>query len=142
MQRRGALFWSKSPGVDGTPKQRHIAYLGSFDYEQDAHYRAWWWHRMNAKLNALGNRIPADDRPRIEPALVEKVPKVTADEVTAYDLQHQHKRRVELELGECRACYLDWPEGQAGVPPRPEFPEVPETERWANVLAAVRLRQK
>jgi hypothetical protein len=42
----------------------------------DLHYRAWWWHRMTTKLDALGNVIPADQRPRIEAALAEKVPKV------------------------------------------------------------------
>jgi hypothetical protein len=31
---------------------------------------------MRAKLDALGNRIPAEDRPRIEAALAKKVPPV------------------------------------------------------------------
>jgi hypothetical protein len=55
--------------IDGKPKQRHIAYLGSVHGEQDVYYRAWWWHRMSAKLDALGNRIPPQDRPRIVAAL-------------------------------------------------------------------------
>jgi hypothetical protein len=50
---------------------------------------------MNAKLDALGNVIPADQRPRIEAALAKKVPKVSAAEITAFDLVYQEKFRAE-----------------------------------------------
>ena len=140
-QRRAILV--ESVRVDGKPKQRHIAYLGSVSHQivgdqcrtyPSVYYRAWWWHHVNAKLDRLGNRVPSDDRRRIEAVLAKEVPPVTAEEVTACDLQHQHEWRVEREYGECPGCYLDWPEGQAGVPPRPHFDE---RERFANVLAAV-----
>ena len=85
---------------------------------------------MTAKLDALGNVIPADQRPRIEAALAKKVPKVSAAEVTAFDLVYQEKFRAEH--GECRGCYLSWPEGTEGVPPRPQF----EDDGFAGVLAA------
>jgi len=45
--------------------------------------------------------------------------------VTAYDLAHQRKIRVE---------YGDWPEGTDGVPPRTQFEQ---REPWANLIAAV-----
>ena len=96
--------------IDGKPKQRHVAYLGSVHLDQTVHYRAWWWHRISAKLDALGNRIPADDRPRIEAALAKEVPKVSAADVAAYASQHGS---------------LDWP----GAPPRPK-----KAMRWTNVL--------
>jgi hypothetical protein len=57
---------------------------------------------MTAKLDALGNVIPADQRPRIEAALAKKVPRVTAAGVTAFDLVYQEKFRAEH--GECRGC--------------------------------------
>ena len=108
----GYAILVESVRIDGKPKQRHVAYLGSVHLDQTVHYRAWWWHRIGAKLDALGNRIPADDRPRIEAALAKEVPKVSTDEVAAYALQHGS---------------LDWP----GAPPRPK-----KATRWTNTLAA------
>jgi hypothetical protein len=134
----------ESVRVNGEPRQRHVAYLGSYDDDPrdfiplhwrngpDLHYRVWWWHRMTTKLDALGNVIPADQRPRIEAALAKKVPKVSAAEITAFDQVYQEKFRAEQ--GECRGCYLSWPEGTEGVPPRPEF----ECDGFARVLAAAR----
>jgi hypothetical protein len=129
----------ESVRVDGKPRQRHVAYLGSVRFDRDRqqatspHYRAWWWHDVAAKLAKLGNVIPLDQHPRIEAALAKRVPPVTdAAEVTACDLAHQVETRAEY--GECRGCYLKWPEGTEGVPPRPHFQE---QEPWANLIAAV-----
>ena len=124
--------------IDGKPKQRHVAYLGSVYVERnsqrakDVHYRAWFWHHMRARLDGLGNQIGADGA-KVEAQLAAKVPPVTADEVTAWDLACQHEIRVEY--GECRGCYLGWPPGQEGVPPRPAW--VDEPPDFAKVLAAV-----
>jgi hypothetical protein len=54
---------------------------------------------------------------------------VSAAEVTAFDLVYQEKFH-----GECRGCYLSWPEGTEGVPPRPQF----EDDGFAGVPAAAR----
>jgi hypothetical protein len=125
----------ESVRIDGKPTQRHVAYLGSvhFHARKGIHYRSWWWHDMSAKLDRLGNRISPDDRRKIEAALAKEVMPVTAKQVTEYDLQQQKK--IRAEHGECRGCYLDWPPGQAGVPPRPKFPEA--RERFANTIATV-----
>jgi hypothetical protein len=74
----------ESVRVKGKPRQRHVAYLGSFYSKQDVGYRAKWWQRMTAKLDALGNVIPADDRPRIEAALAKNVSKLTPKELASY----------------------------------------------------------
>jgi hypothetical protein len=126
----------ESVRIDGKPRQRHIAYLGSvYNVDQNANYRAWWWHHMTAKLDALGNRIGAE-RAKIEAQLAKEVPPVTADEVTAFDLAHQQKERDEY--GEGPGCYLRWPPGQEGVPPRPPSPpDPPRGEMFANTVAAV-----
>jgi hypothetical protein len=87
---------------------------------------------MTTKLDALGNVVPADQRPHIEAALAKKVPKVSAAEVTAFDLVYQEKFRAEH--GECGGCYLSWPESTEGVPPRPQF----EDDGFTGVLAAAR----
>jgi hypothetical protein len=55
----------ESVRVNGKPRQRHVAYLGSYHSGPDGilphwrngpdlHYRVWWW------LDALGNVIPTD----------------------------------------------------------------------------------
>lgn len=126
----------ESARIDGKPRQRHVAYLGDVLHlnDQDVHYRAWWWHRMTAKLDQLGNVIPPDQRPRIEAVLAKAVAPVTAAEVTKFDLDYQHKMRVEAGFNEGPVCYPDWPEGTEGVPPRPKFEK---RERFANVIAAV-----
>jgi hypothetical protein len=82
---------------------------------------------MTTKFDVLGHVIPADQRPRIEAALAKKVPKVSAAEITAFDLVYQEKFRAEH--GECSNCYLRWPEGTEGVPPRPQFEDA---GRWRS----------
>ena len=126
----------ESVRVDGKARQRHVAYLGGYHRDHDVHYRSWWWHRMTATLDRLGNRIKPADRPRIEAALAKKVRPVTPDEIPAFDLAHQQKMRADY--GECRGCYLAWPPGTEGLPPRPHFEAA---SAWYNTLAAIRGEQ-
>jgi hypothetical protein len=76
----------ESTRVDGKPRQRHVAYLGSVHNvyrEQTPYYRAKFWQHMRAKLDSLHNRISSADRRKIEAALAEKVPPLPADEAAA-----------------------------------------------------------
>jgi hypothetical protein len=71
----------ESTRVNGKPRQRHIAYLGSIDYwalngKNDVQYRAQWWHNISSKLDALGNRVLPENRRKIEAALAKEVPPV------------------------------------------------------------------
>ena len=66
----------ESRRIDGKPRQRHIAYLGSalsLDNQTDL-YRVYWWNEIKARLDQLGNVIPAEQRLGIEAALAKKVP--------------------------------------------------------------------
>jgi hypothetical protein len=130
----GYAILVESARIDGKPRQRHIAYLGTVHSKPDVNYRAWWWHHMTAKLDRLGNVIPPDQRPRIDAALAKRVPLVTAAEVTAFDLAYQKEMREDGLSEGSRGCYLNWPEGTEGVPPRPQFEK---REPWANVIAAL-----
>jgi hypothetical protein len=62
--------------INGVPRQRHVAYLGSNLYPEDQnhYYRYRWWRQMTARLDQLGNMIPAEQRPKIEAALAKRVP--------------------------------------------------------------------
>ena len=65
--------------VDGKPRQRHVAYLGSITERgmQIDLPRCNFWDRVAARLDALGNQITATDRNRIEAAIADKVPRPT-----------------------------------------------------------------
>lgn len=75
----------ESKRVDGKPKQRHIAYLGSFKehWRDVVQYRVQWWQDMSERLDRLGNLITPDDRRRIEAALAKRMPPVTAEDLAA-----------------------------------------------------------
>jgi hypothetical protein len=123
--------------INGKPRQRHVAYLGlvRLKPEYSPHYRAWWWRRMNAKLDRLATVLTPADRTKIDAALAVKVPKVSPEEIIAYDreyTQHMHTtRNVPLDKP---GCYLEWPKGTEGLPPRPEFKKEP----FAGPIAAIR----
>lgn len=87
-RKRKCAYWSRSPKadayatlvessrIDGKPRQRHIAYLGSAlsPEVQTPLYRHRWWCEMTERLDRLGNIIPPEQRPGIETALAKKVP--------------------------------------------------------------------
>jgi hypothetical protein len=113
----GYVILAECVWVDGKSKQRHVAYLGPVHLKQDVFYRVWFWHRIRGKLDALGSQIPSEERRKIEASLAEHVPDdVTPKMVAAYDIAYQ--RRMRAQFGEFPGVYLDWPPGQAGVPPR------------------------
>jgi hypothetical protein len=61
--------------VDGKPRQRHVAYLGSFTERgiESVHQRGWFWDRVTARLDAPSNRLTDEDRNRIITELAAKV---------------------------------------------------------------------
>src|SRR6202043_1096386 len=66
----------ESSRVDGKPRQRYLAYLGSaldLNVQTDL-YRWQWWQEIKARLDKLDNVIPSEQRPGIEAALAKKVP--------------------------------------------------------------------
>jgi len=119
--RRGAEAYAilvEAKRVNGKPQQRHVAYLGNVAAQperDEAHYRACWWHRMNAKLKKLGKQLPRSQRPSIEAALAKMVKPVTAAEVTAFDRAYTKDWRTKFGS----VYYLSWPKGTKGVPARP-----------------------
>ena len=89
----------ESVRVDGKPRQRHIALLGSFLDRSDfgARSRVWFWDNMNVRLNRLGNRVSPQDRKNIEDAIAWKVERPTPEEI------EDHRKRPRLgRQGPCR----------------------------------------
>src|SRR5262245_27829096 len=64
--------------VNGKPRQRHIAYLGSMTESaiDIIHQRCHFRDRLSARLNQL--HITVDDRNRIEASITQKVPRPSA----------------------------------------------------------------
>jgi hypothetical protein len=82
----------ESARVDGKPRQRHIAFLGSFLDRSDfgARSRVWFWDSVNVRLNRLGNRVSPQDRNNIEDAIACKVKRPTPEEI------EDHRKRPRL----------------------------------------------
>ena len=67
--------------IDGKPRHHHIAVLVSFTEvelgESFADHRARLWMDVLERLDRLGERVPRDDRERIEAAVAKKLPRPT-----------------------------------------------------------------
>lgn len=61
----------ESVRVDGKPRQRHIAFLGSVLI--DGSDRRRFWYDVTTKLNRLSNRVSPLERSRIGDAIAKKV---------------------------------------------------------------------
>jgi hypothetical protein len=77
----GDITWAavlvESVRVDGKPRQRHIAYLGSFSEDQvredKPFQRIYVWEHMLNELDALGDRLTPKEREKIEAELTMKI---------------------------------------------------------------------
>ena len=79
----GQVRWKasliESVRVDGKPRQRHIALLGSFrdsDIENPNYghrSRCDFWDTVTARLDRLGDRVSAEEPRKIEDAIARKV---------------------------------------------------------------------
>lgn len=68
--------------VDGKPRQQHVAWLASIteSASEIIPQRRYFWDAVHAGLDQLGNRLPVDDRRRIEAAIARKVPRLSRAE--------------------------------------------------------------
>jgi hypothetical protein len=55
----------ESVRVDGKPRQRHIAYLGSIASDSLGSPAPRFWYDVTSKLKRLGNRVGPEDYERI-----------------------------------------------------------------------------
>ena len=70
--------------VDGNPRQRQVALLGSITESEIeiVHHRRYFWDAVHERLDQLGNRMSIDDRRRIEAAITHKVPRLRLKNTT------------------------------------------------------------
>ena len=82
--------------VDGKPRQRFIAYIGSIEEPYDSSDRVDFWDVTSQVLDHLGNRL-GEERQKVEGALAARVPRPTAQERRSYmpRWQRRQKRRDE-----------------------------------------------
>jgi hypothetical protein len=80
---RWTAILAESVRVDGKPRQRHVAFLGSYVEHHrspagDCLCRAEFWDTVSACLDRLHNRISAVDRKKIEAAIAKVQKRPTA----------------------------------------------------------------
>jgi hypothetical protein len=86
----------ESVRIDGKPRQRHIAFLGSIGkaVTNRKEHRPHFWADIRQRLDHLGNRITADDRAKIEAALAKRVPPLTASEQAEWETEQRRLARL------------------------------------------------
>ena len=67
----------------GKVHAEHIGALGSVDAEVSVRSRVAFWAKVHDRLAALGNRVGADEHPKILGALHSRIPMVTPDDIRA-----------------------------------------------------------
>jgi hypothetical protein len=72
--------------IDGKPRQRHIAYLGSIrhDCTGKVDYRVRFWRDARKAFDRLGKRLTAAGRTRVEELIGERVRRPTAQQEKAW----------------------------------------------------------
>src|SRR5262245_60876456 len=82
----------ESVRVDGTPTQRHIAYLGGIAESaiNNLASQCRFWTNVKNKLDSLGHCITVENRERIEAAVAKTVPRPTNTQLAAF--VHECKR--------------------------------------------------
>ena len=73
----------QSRRASGRVHAEHIGALGSVDADVSLRSRVAFWAKIHDRLAALGNRVGADEHPKILGALNTRIPMVTPDEVHA-----------------------------------------------------------
>ena len=63
----------ESVRVDGKPRQKHIAFLGSIQPDDLDKASRYFWRDVTLKLKRLGNRVSPEDYERIIASLAAKV---------------------------------------------------------------------
>jgi hypothetical protein len=97
----------ESVRVDGKPRQRHLAFLGSVTYQDrnDVEERWQFWRNADQALYRLGNRLSPIQRGEVEKALAERIRPLTPSQIEACEkreqareLERQEAMRESLEL--------------------------------------------
>jgi hypothetical protein len=97
----------ESVRVDGKPRQKHIAFLGSIASDASIDDPTGWrfWRDVTLKLDRLGNRVSADERERIIASIAAKVGAAPPSEAEfeQYEREnHQALERLSASLGPYR----------------------------------------
>jgi hypothetical protein len=74
---------AQSRRVGGKVQAEHVGALGSVDASVSVRARLAFWAKLPQRLAALGNRLGADEHPKVYAALHGRIPMVTAEEQRA-----------------------------------------------------------
>jgi len=84
--------------INGKPRQRHVAYLGSFTEQgiESVDQRCRFWDRVNTRLHALPNQLTNEERNRIIGEIAIKVPVPTTAEHAQDDSDRANREMDNL----------------------------------------------
>jgi hypothetical protein len=76
-----SLILADTKRVDGTVRQRHIAYLGGITDRgiENLIHCCSFWDSVTAAFDELGDTVPPADRERFETDIADRVPRPSAD---------------------------------------------------------------
>ena len=124
----------ESVRVDGKPRQKHIAFLGSIQSDDLDKASRYFWRNVTLKLKRLGNRVSPEDYERIIASLAAKVAgRPLADE----ELERMERER-EAFLGGIAAELA--PYRRAPRPPRRQRPLRDRVEEAGRKYVELRLQ--
>jgi hypothetical protein len=87
----------ESVRIGGKPRQRHIGFLGSVNYQdrRDVEERWQFWRSAHRVLDRLGNRIQRDE---VEKKLAERIRPLTSAQIQACEKQEEEREHRKQEV--------------------------------------------
>jgi hypothetical protein len=72
----------ESVRIDGKPRQRHVAFIASYEANKldQIRTRSTFWRHARQRPDQIDNQITPADRSKVEGALAQRVPRTTAED--------------------------------------------------------------
>jgi hypothetical protein len=125
----------------GKVQAEHIGALGSVDADVSVRPRLAFWTKLPQRLAALGNRLGADDEPKIRGALHSRIPMVTPDEQRAVQAENfKDDERFWDTMRDLNASHIEGHKAQIAAAEAKIAEMEPEVAKAAEKVEAARSR--
>jgi hypothetical protein len=127
--------------VGGKVQSKHIGALGSVDADASVRSRLAFWAKLPQRLAALGNRLGADDEPKIRGALHSRIPMVTPHEQRAVQAENfKDDERFWDTLRDLTASHIEGHKAQIALAEAKVAEMEPEVAKAAEKAEVARSR--
>ena len=125
----------------GKVHAEHIGALGSVDADVSVRSRLAFWAKLPRRLAALGNRLSADEHPKIYAALHSRIPMVTPDEQRAVQEESfKDDERFWDSMRDLSASHIEGHKAQIALTEAKIAEMEPEVAKAAEKVEAARNR--